>query len=234
MRRQRIGLPLQLAVAGLAVMALAPMSARADNLESFNFSGTLTDTQTSSNSVTGSFTLDTTNSTLTAFDFTTPVDTFDTANSTGGVISYTPAISPSEDFVELYFNDFFGNDMWLIFQTTVGSFDGNSFYTQSVDVIGGTTISNVFCFTPQCAGNIGSAFTSGSATPSVSPVPEPSPLVLLGSGLMLLLAISSLCRASKAAAAFGAEGSGGTLNVFQHGLKRLWQTRGYCAQHVEL
>jgi hypothetical protein len=229
MRRQRIGLPLQLAVAALAVMALAPMSARADNLESFNFSGTLTYSPTSSNSVTGSFTLDTTNSTLTAFDFTTPVATFDTADSAGGVASYTPALSPSEDFVELYFNDIFGNNLWLVFQTTVGFFNGNSFYTQGVDVIGGSTISNLFCFAPQCAGDIGSTFTSGSAAPSVSPVPEPSPLVLLGSGLMLLLAISSLCRAPKAAAAFGAEGSGGTLNLLQHGLKHLLQTRGYCA-----
>lgn len=237
MPKQRMRLLFPLVVAALAVLGLAPLSARADNLESFNFSGALSNAYNGNNTVTGSFTLDTTTGTITAFDFTTPVITVDAANGfTAGVVTYTPATSPNQDFVELYFDDTYADSFWLLFETPLSSFDGSSFYTQEVQETTGSTGSQLGCSdgpVSNCSdANFGSGFTSGGATPSPSPVPEPSPLVLLGSALMLLAAGSSLRRMAKAGAAGRPGLLGGNLNALLHGFLHLGQTQRDCARQM--
>jgi hypothetical protein len=168
----------------VALALLTPSVARADNIESFNFSGILTNSFNGSNSVTGSFTLDTTNGTITAFNFTTPLWQINIDSAGFGwfpeVLTHTPAISPNADFVNLVFSHQ-EDTLILLFETTLTSFSGNTFYTAPITVSGGTNKSGLNCQV-ECIVPFVSAFTSGSATP-VSAIPEPSSMLLLGTGL---------------------------------------------------
>lgn len=185
-------------MAALAVACLGADTgiARADNLESFNFSGTLVFSPSGDNAVTGSFTLDTTNATVTAFDFTTPVVTIDTADGwSSTVLSLTPAYSPDEDFVQLFFSDLPYQDvMNLLFQTTLGSFSGSSFYTSIIEpdsqLTNASALSCRFFGISQCSeAPFDSGFSSGTATETPVATPEPSFWELVAADLLGLGAL---------------------------------------------
>jgi hypothetical protein len=172
-----------LAGVGLLMLA-APSGVQADSLATFNFSGTLANPVNGDASVTGQFTLDLTNETITAFDFITPVETI---SSTGNSPIWTPtlfavtAISPNAPFVDLIFIPGGGlnppDAFELLFQTTLAAFDVSSFYTGVVVLSGGPTQSNLSCENG-CNG-YGSTF--------VTPTPEPASLVLFCIGLLCLI-----------------------------------------------
>ena len=73
---------------GLFVL-MAPDGVRADSLATFNFSGTLANPVNGDASVTGQFTLDLTNATITSFDFVTPVENI---SSTSNSPTWTPTL----------------------------------------------------------------------------------------------------------------------------------------------
>lgn len=178
-----------ISVAVLGVLALFSPGVRADTVTTYNFSGTLSGFFDGSDAVTGQFTLDATTGKITAFNFTTPsVD----INTMGGwsafVNSYTPAASPDADFVLLSFIEQFGVEMYLWFQTDLSTFSGSSFYPGFVRSAVGDfgSDSGLFCAAvPPCPAPVGdvSAFMSGGAVAA----PEPSSLLLVGSGLLALL-----------------------------------------------
>jgi len=182
--------PLALAFAFLCV------SARADSIETFNFSGTLA-TFPSNNfntSVTGSFTLDTTTGTIVAFDFNTPTGQIAAATGwSAALFTYTPALFPSANFVGLVFTDPVApvpDSLDLLFETSLSSFSGNTFYTGFVQPTSGpSNVSRLNCVYQNltfCTGFLASSFTSGNAVP-VSAVPEPSSMLLFGTGIVAIV-----------------------------------------------
>ena len=186
MRRQRMGL---FAAATVIIMTLAP--AHADTLENFTFSGNLGTPYNGGSSVTGTFTLDTTNTTITAFDFTTPVVTIDTVAGWSALLTtFTPAYSPDADFIRLYFADFDQDHLTLLFQTTLASFTGGPLYTSLVYPNNfSNTDSNLDCdgLITECDlySGYGSLFSSGTAA-LLSPTPLPAAFPLFAGGLGLL------------------------------------------------
>jgi hypothetical protein len=123
---------------------------------------------------------------ITAFNFLTPVDTVNAANFQPFLFAYTPALNPAQDFVDL---TFLGNGvnayLFLFFETNLSSFDGSTFYTGLVtQPNGGGNGSHLICYdvTFGCpsSGTYNTNFTAGGA----SPVPEPSSLLLVGTGLL--------------------------------------------------
>jgi hypothetical protein len=150
-------------------------AARADVIDTYDFSGTLT----GGGSVTGQFTIDFTTAQITAFDFTTPLGTLDAATQIPGIFTYTPAVSPAVDFVQLSFGGGISHPtLNLMFEADLSpsSFPG-TFYTGGVSISGGDTIS----FLANSEG-LGTIFTAGSA--ALATVPEPATLALLGLGLV--------------------------------------------------
>jgi hypothetical protein len=183
-------------IAMLAMLALAPRPVAASTI-TYDFAATLDHGPLSdpgNTAVTGQFTIDFNTATITAYEFLIPG---------GGVVdpgqgytpflfTYTPAVSPADNFVQLAFeNGNSGGTLWLLFRTTLDAFDGNTFYPGYVEVDGGATNSGFVCRYDGCGANFGGPFVSGGAAPAgppPPPVPEPAALALLGGGLVALAA----------------------------------------------
>ena len=131
----------------LAAIALGALisanSARADVIQNYDFSGTLTNAINGSTSVTATFSLDFTTQAVTAFDFTTPVGTIGPSDFFSDLLSLT-ATTPNADIVELAFTDKGGagsNLLWLVFETNLASFSTDTsiaLYTGLVSELGVT------------------------------------------------------------------------------------------------
>lgn len=179
----------------LALVALAPRPAAASVITE-DFSATLDHGPTGdlgNTAITGQFTIDVDTATITAFDFVTPGG--GQVDATHGYITYlftyTPAVNPADNFVQLVFeNGDSGSTLVLLFRTTLAAFDGHTFYTGLVDIDGGGTGSGFECRYTGCGPQFGSPFVSGAATPHTDPppptVPEPTSLALVAGGLVTL------------------------------------------------
>lgn len=172
----------------LALSALVTTgSVRADSV-TYSFSGTLANAFNGDNMVVGEFTLDTTNAAITAFDFTTPIGEINSTIWTSNVATFTPALVPATDFVQLYFVTTSQSDfMNLVFETPLSTFSGSTFYTGEVTPSPAAILESVI----QCNGSEGcsdpnfrSTFVSGAAIPISTP--EPSSVLLMVTGLLSL------------------------------------------------
>jgi hypothetical protein len=192
MMRRFFAIPIAL----LAMLAVAPRPVAAAAI-TYDFAATLEHGPVSdpgNTAVTGQFTIDFDTATITAFDFLMPGGgEVDASHGYSALLfTYTPAVNPADDFVQLAFNNSdSGGTLWLLFRTTLDAFDGNTFYTGVVEVDGGSTGSGFNCRYTGCGANFGSPFVSGAAAPAgppPPPVPEPASLALLGVGLVTLAA----------------------------------------------
>lgn len=185
-----------------AVFGFAGVFARADSVN-FNFSGMLSPPgsgnlgsgNTAITAVTGTFMLNTTNDTVTTFDFTTPDGPFSSSTSgfTGSLVTFTPAFSPAADFVGLSFEDNAGvgpDGLVLFFETNLAAFStsGGTLYTGGLEptsTLSGESGLDCFFLTlgPTCSVQNQSNFASGSATP-LTATPEPGALSLMTLGLL--------------------------------------------------
>jgi hypothetical protein len=173
----------------LLFCAALPMSvgvAKADIQQTFNFSGTLATPINGSTSVTGQFTIDFTKALITAFDFSSPLGEIAFPAEIGSLEEWQ-GTSPNATFTELYFQGGPSDPvLGLFFESSISAFSGSSFYTGIVNVSlpGGSSGrgESVLCGDFTCSG--ATAFSSGSATPVTSPVPEPASIALLGGALL--------------------------------------------------
>jgi hypothetical protein len=167
----------------------------------YDFSGTLSHgpgSDPGNTAVIGQFTIDADTSTITGFDFQTPVGQIAAGGWTPYLWAYTPAYSPAANVVRLLFSNGSGTLLSLIFQTTLASFDGSTFYTgllmpTSTTATGAGLRCEDYTSTGPCYGLYTTAFASGAATlhgPPTQPatVPEPTSLALLAGGLATLIA----------------------------------------------
>jgi hypothetical protein len=181
-------------IAMLGLLALTPAPAAATPI-TYDFSGTFEHGPTgdpTNITITGHFTLDAATQTITVFDFHTPAGDVTPTNWFSQIFEFTPAVSPADNFVLLAFFNGDGT-LALVFRTTLGAFDGSTFYTGLVETDGGGTGSGFECrYTgPICSPYFGSPFVSGAAAPHTDPppstVPEPTTMVLVASGLVALV-----------------------------------------------
>ena len=184
-------------IALLAILTLAPRPAAATAI-TYDFSGTLGHGPAgdpTNTSVTGQFTIDFATQSITAFHFVTPVIDIDASQWTPALQTFTPAFSPATDFVKVSFGAGPVSALTLLFQTTLASFDGSTFYphfilSTSSQAVGSGLVCQESAFT-SCVGFFGAPFVSGAATPHTDPppaVPESTSLALLGGGLVTLAA----------------------------------------------
>ena len=173
-----------LAVASIVVLISFVSVPLYGSAVTYNFSATLANPVNGNAQVNGHFTLDANSATISAFEFTTPVEQI---SSTGLTPTWSANVftisgtNPSATFVNLVFlpgGGFNPPDAFeLIFQTSLSSFDINTFYTGVVTYAQGQAQSNLTCING-CNG-YGSTF-----------VPEPSSLILTGAGAAWLFGIT--------------------------------------------
>ena len=175
--------------------------ARADIDQTFNFSGVLM--QPIGGNVTGQFTIDFTTGSVAAFDFSTPYGNMDGTSLVGNnfsgwgaqIFEFQPT-NPGPTFTELEFRYWEGGSpdpnthpiMDLLFESPLSAFSGSSFYPQGQD---GSSVLDCLA----CSNTPITVFSSGSATPVLSAVPEPrSALLLIG---VLLFTVCVIRRKAK-------------------------------------
>jgi hypothetical protein len=179
----------------LAMLVLSPRPAAATSI-TYDFSGTLQHgpyLDPTNKTVTGQFTIDFDTQTITGFDFQAPGAEVTPSTWYSALFTYTPAVNPVDNFVQLAFFNGDGT-LVLVFRTTLAAFDGSTFYTGGVDIPGGGTGSGYECrYHPSCSTDVGSPFVSGAAAPHTDPpppppptVPEPTTMVLVGGGLVAI------------------------------------------------
>ena len=201
---------LLLATTLFGISLLAPVAARADSTQTYNFSGTLANSFNGDDMVTGTFTLDFTTTSMTAYNFNTPFGVitstaYPTTNYTETTYTFTQIIPPYGDYVLFLFEGptISADSMSLYFATPFSPFNGSSLFTgipMGISTPEDGASSFVQCanfMTPvpsTCPLSDGiSSFTCGSAT-ATSPMPEPSSLALLAGGLFGLGALATRKR----------------------------------------
>jgi len=118
----------------LALCMMLPLSlaatARADVLETYDFTGTIAPDYGTSGLVTGQFTLDLSNQTISTYSFVTPIATYSPATDSVApiVAQYTPATSPKADFVGFFFASSTYWDLTLYFETDFAGFPRSNFW----------------------------------------------------------------------------------------------------------
>ncbi len=193
----------------LTVLALGaaclfiPTQARADGSSNYTFSGTLSTSFNGSDTVTGTFTMDTTTGAITSFNFVTPLTDITSANFHVVEGNFVGS-APGEDFTLLEFTT--GADgldsMVLWFPEALTSFTGGPLWTGAlpaglfvngqppIDAFSGSVLYCYYGLMDQnCNGSGQSLFASGSAVDPPSSMPEPSSFALLAGGLFALGAL---------------------------------------------
>jgi hypothetical protein len=176
---------------GVLLLLVCAANARADVISSWDFSATLDQPIDGSTSVTGSFTLDQTKSTVTAFDFSIPGGTVSAANGWAAFTADFAATSPLGTVGVLDFRDGIASSLYLVFDSSIPKFNGD-FYYAGVNL----SSANIIASQLACGGDAlcgagdsrVSDFSSGTATlaPPAPPASaaEPGTLALFGLGVI--------------------------------------------------
>jgi hypothetical protein len=185
------------AILAVLVITFGAPYANADTTESFDFSGHLALEFNGNGTVTGTFTLDLSTASVTAFDFAVP--RFMTAvDASDGYIAFLRTFTNnSTDFVWLEFSQN-ANTLNLFFQTDLASFSGtvtlfNQLVITPAEEQKGSGIQCASCIFPDTHPV---PFVYGSATQVVT-APEPASLQLLGSGFLGVAAIKRRRRSQR-------------------------------------
>jgi hypothetical protein len=175
----------RLGIAVCAALCLCASAASGDVIQSYTFSGVVQ----IGDPMTGQFTLNFTTSEITAFHFETSSGVIlDSSTQDPLILTYTPAVNPTADFVQLSFlSTFFGGpDLDLFFEADLdpASFPG-TFFTGPVEISPGNVVTSLLSceFDPSCSGQLARGFSEGSATLVTTSVPEPATFALLGIAL---------------------------------------------------